>query len=628
MTLLALTTRRLAAAAALAVAGGSVTPALAQFVTANNYQAAPAQTAPQGVYRPAQPVYGAQPSYAAPPAYAQQSYGQQSYGQPASGQPGYSQPGYGAPQYRVAQTLPEPVEPIAAPESNPSPQPTLYAPVPLSGPVQHYEQAPQMTYGHEGQPMHASAYGQQGCATGDCNQGVSWDTYTQAGPGCDGGAAYGAAPCAPACNLAPARPRRQWFAGVYGLYMERDNPGKAATAVTIQDESSITTPYYPPTTENFLFTTAADIDPQWGGEIRFGSTFGNDPCGGCQPFAWEIGYWALNDDESQATTLITSPLSPAADPRIYGMIDYSGLEYDRDSAGGAWSYRPMNDYVDHQMPVENAAPNDIRVVGVRVRQNFQVQNLELNFWRFGCPVEVGGLGVGGGRLMGGAANACGVSGCGPDACGGGSGCAPCGRPPRRFFINGVAGVRYLRIDEDWQNAVQFSTVDGTGTPIAGEPTAYTGFPIDDDNVLFHDIETQNQLVGFQLGCSMNWLVGCKWNLFADSNFGVYGNDIDVYQRVYSGGGGTVRFVGDATNAAIRASRQDVSFLGELRAGVGYQVSCNCRLTAAYRLIGISGVALAVEQIPASFANSELLTHIDSNDSLVLHGLQTGVEWKY
>lgn len=656
-----------ASLAGLALAGAMSNEAAAQFVTANNFQQQ-------------QPTY-----QAAPPAYGQPA---SSYYQQAQLAP----PTYGYPRVAQAGDLPAPAEAVKA-DAAQAAAPVTPAP-PMTAPAATYTApAPQASYaapaaampyngGYEQAASHTTyqaaptaTVASSGCATGDCgatspapamaapvaNYGTSYAAPADCGYGSAPAVSY-SAPCysgAPSCDLGiPAAPSRQWFGGFYGLFMQRDDPGKSAAVLIVEDVTAITTPYYAPTSgtnASFLFTSDAQVDGQFGGEVRFGSTFGADPCNCNQMFAWEVGYWGLEEDESQATALMTTPLGPTNNRRLYGQINYAGLEYDRDGAGATYAYRPINEYMDYQIPVENAAPNDIRVVGQRLRQSFQAQNLELNFWRFGTPTT--GASLGGGRLAGGLAGvrgrlgaggsacggygagscgtgSCGTGSCGIDACGGGYGCgpaacAPC-RPPRRFFINGLAGLRYFRMDEDWQNAVQFSVVDPTtNTPNAGEHTQYSGgFPPGDDATLFHDIETDNRLIGFQLGCSMNWLVGCKWNFFADSNFGVYNNDINVYQRVYNDGGGVVRFVGDGTSVAVRSSRNEVATIGELRLGVGYQVSCNCRLTAAYRLMGVSGVALAVEQVQGNFQNRELLSHIDGNDSILLHGLQTGVEFKY
>lgn len=601
--------------------------------------AATATTPAEGQYSPypqgtvaQQPVYQPQPGYGPAPQAPAVAYQPQGYATP-----GVAPPPPAAPRVamQVNASLPAPTEPVpAAIGVTPGPM-SMGAPVTATPPAASYPAGvPAAAPVATGYPAYAAApagyagdsyMATSGCETGDC--GVS--VY-----GCDGAGAGGY--CGP---VAPAAPRRQFFLGLYGLYMGRDNPGKA-TSVFLVDSPPAGNYYPDPSTDVLFATSEADVDFIGGGEIRVGTTFGcgADPCTGCayQPFAWEVGYWGLAEDSSVGE--ITDGFGGST--RIYGQMNYAGLEYDRDGSGTTWGYRPVNDYYDYQKPVDSTSTNDIRVLAVRVRQSFYAQNLELNFWRFGSAGVGAGLGGGAGAGLGGCggglaggrgcgAGACGVGSCDAGACGGG--CAPCGCGPvirpQRFFLNGLLGVRYMKLDETFRNAVFFSRDDGVGGVAAGEPTHFPGDMPDDDNTLFHDVEVDNDLVGFQLGCSMNYLAGCRWTLFADTNFGVYGNHIDKYQRVFSPGGGTVRFVGTGNNAAVRSSKDDVAFLGEIRTGVGYQVGCHCRLTAAYRVIAVSGVALAIEQI-GDMGSEEAFGHIDSNDSLVLHGFQGGVEFKY
>lgn len=428
-----------------------------------------------------------------------------------------------------------------------------------------YLHAPATTAGCD--VSYAGGYG-NGCAAGDCNYGTFG--------GMSGGNLLGG-------RLAGAGAGRQWFFGAYALYMGRDRPGYEKFAVNVDSPAAY--PYYPTQSDTILSTTDIDPDFQWGAEIRFGSTFGQacDPCGP-RPYAWEVTYWGLSDDEQS----VVRTDAIADTDRIYGSVNFAGVEWDRDGAGGTYAYRPLNDYFDYQMPIDDPAgdPADVvRVVGIRVRNNFSAQNLELNFIKF--PVV---------------------------------GCDPCSR----FSANATCGVRYLKLDEDLQIAVQ-----GSDQSVGTDPVDYEGgFPTDDDNNIFYDIHTDNELVGFQFGNSLNWLVGCKWSLFCDSQLGIYGNRISNQHRIWNSAGGVARFVGDGSDANVRTSKTDVSFLGEARAGVGYQVGCNCRLTTAYRVIAVTGVALSGEQIKGDYSNRDYVGIIDSNDSIVLHGLQTGVEWKY
>lgn len=578
-------------------------------------------------YRPTTqvPVYGGQPYTQQP--YAQQPTTQQAPAYAPRTAPAYAQPGYQAYAPTAQQATPSHGDPRMA-YRQPSAAENMPEAAESVVPGPSYDSAPPQ-YGASpaadysaptyAAPATTSTYAPTS-AGGDCNcnqSTPSYESYT-APATCDSGYYTGGASCdMSSCTSYDCGPRRQWFAGIYGLYMQRD---RSYPVQTVVDTTGAPPSYYPMPTDTYLTSVSADPGFAGGAEVRFGSTFGYacNPCGcgSYQPFAWEVGYWALAEDDSQA--LMTDILTDG--DRMYGRINYSGLNLDRDGAGATYADRRLNDYNDYQ-PFPNATPNDVRVLANRVRQSFQAQNIELNFWRFGSPAPTGGCGY-----ATAAANGCGTCN---DACG--SCDLPSCGPSQRFFLSGLMGVRFVQFDEFFQNGIYYTVdSDDDGTPDADQPSVYpSGFPTGDNNHFLHDIDVDNDLVGFQLGCSMNCLVGCRWTLFADTTFGIYGNDIDVYQRVYNSGDGTVTFASTGGNAAVYSSKQDVAFLGEWRMGVGYQATCHCRLTLAWRVLGATGVALSSDQIPtAGFTNPNQTGYIHSNGSLLLHGLQAGVECKY
>jgi hypothetical protein len=416
---------------------------------------------------------------------------------------------------------------------------------------------------------------------------------------------------------------RQCFVGVYGLFLERDDSAKVNTAIEI-DTTGLAYPYYPPNMPapaviRLDNTDDVDYGFQGGAEIRFGSTFGETACnsgcgggygsgcGGCgtccthQPYAWEVAYWAIAEDDNSSlrTDTIAGP------DRMYSMIDYRGLEYDRDSAAGLdYAYAPMNNYWGGPPPIQDPALNAIVPVAFWTRTNFSTQNLEVNFLRL--PL-IGGCGT------------CGIDcgGCGCDPCGGECGCGP------KYSLTGLCGVRYMRMDDDFFNAVQFSDPGAVGGADGGYDGFYAG---DAETELFHEINV-DKLVGFQMGANVDYMCTSCWSLFAYSNFGVYNNHMSQYQRVFENGAGEIRFVNDGGDASVRSTKDDIAFLGELRAGMGYQVSCNCRITAAWRAVAISGAALSVNQI-RPFDNQEIVSRIDSQGALIMHGLQVGSEFNF
>jgi hypothetical protein len=79
---------------------------------------------------------------------------------------------------------------------------------------------------------------------------------------------------------------------------------------------------------------------------------------------------------------------------------------------------------------------------------------------------------------------------------------------------------------------------------------------------------------------------------------------------------------------INVDKDDVAFVGEMQVGGSYDFTCNWRGILAYRAIALSGVALSVDQMPEDFSNEAHVALIDSNGSLIIHGVQAGVECRY
>ena len=66
----------------------------------------------------------------------------------------------------------------------------------------------------------------------------------------------------------------------------------------------------------------------------------------------------------------------------------------------------------------------------------------------------------------------------------------------------------------------------------------------------------------------------------------------------------------------------------MRFGGAYNLSCNWRAVLAYRAVAISGVALASSQINPEMSNWAESSRIDSNGSIIIHGVQAGLECRY
>jgi len=292
------------------------------------------------------------------------------------------------------------------------------------------------------------------------------------------------------------------------------------------------------------------------------------------------------------------------------MVNFAGLEYYDGQGiygpnGNGW--RPLNEYYGYGLPIADPglpADGDLIVLGQRVRTYFSAQNIEINIIRFPvCNAGCGGCDTGCGGNSG-------YGGCGYGGCG----CEPeC--TPIAFSMCGMCGVRYFRTDDDFFYANQWAIYNAG----AGD--------YDAPNWLNYDINVDNNFLGPQVGWNMNYCVGCKWNFFCNTTFGIFNNHITSHQRVWGDNGqGRETQTGQVFN--INSSKDDVSFLGELRLGGSYDVTCNWRAVAAYRAVAMTGYANSVDQIPTDFTNREFPGVIDSDASIIIHGVQVGAECRY
>lgn len=592
-------------------------PALAQFVPYT-----PGGSQPYNQYQ----AHTAQPPYQAQPQVGQ--------AQPQFAQPQYAQPQYTAMAFQGSDTrgaLSQPMESVAPGQVMQSAPMQSYSAAPAAG-CNCQSSAPATSYSAAPAAMSYESYPSGGCATSACGSYNTFDAGCGIGPygGCATGCGSGG--CGAGGYVGGLGRRgcgRQWFGGFYGLYMER--AGNPWRALAFQTTDGQPTGYYPNDTEFSLNLTDIDNDTFAGAEIRVGSTFGRGVgyggCGGCGPrHGWEVGVWGLVEE---TTTAIATDV---VGTRLYSMIDHIGVEYS--PTGAVADYRPVNHYYDYGPPTGDYTVGGLDVIEVRsitARNSFSLQNYEANLLCFsmcgGSPFASSGAGCGcgggRGRLLGrrGGLGGCAAGGCdsGCDSCAGGScglgscgvgagaGCGP------RYSITGVAGFRFIRMDEDFMFRTDFDNV-----------TAGTS------GWLSRDIDVDSHLYGGQIGCNAIYRCGRsgRWALHCNTVVGVFNNHIEVWNRL-NAENGNVRLANNGNeDFDFRYEDDQIAVLGELRAGASYQYSCNWRLFGGYRLFGLSGAALAFDQISADNISANQVQYVDSSGSIFLHGLQGGIECTY
>jgi hypothetical protein len=188
---------------------------------------------------------------------------------------------------------------------------------------------------------------------------------------------------------------------------------------------------------------------------------------------------------------------------------------------------------------------------------------------------------------------------------------------KRYEVRWGAGVRYFRFAEDFQYATDVSNLTFGDNPA---------------EELYYNIDTENHLLGLQLtGRGDFYVLNCL-SVYAGVKAGIYGNYITHQQLL--GSGGNVATIDDPggpfDNEAldINSNRDDVSFLGEIDLGVRWYFTRCLSASVGYRAVGVTGVALATQQIPDYFEDLNDVRAIDSSGSLLLHGGYARLEYNF
>lgn len=211
----------------------------------------------------------------------------------------------------------------------------------------------------------------------------------------------------------------------------------------------------------------------------------------------------------------------------------------------------------------------------RIHRQFEYHNIELNLLRNACP---------------------------------GPSCS------RSHFV-WLAGPRYLRIDESFCLASDFTS---------------EAFGDDPDNELFYNVELENHLIGMQLGGIWDHCVTDRISLRVASKAGIFGNRMRHRQFLWGGTGFATVNTGPDTgeNFNVESRNNDVSFLGELFGGATYRVGYRWRAFGGYRAVFASSVATPANQIPHRFSDLNEVSTINTDGSLVLHGVVVGGEYNW
>ena len=172
----------------------------------------------------------------------------------------------------------------------------------------------------------------------------------------------------------------------------------------------------------------------------------------------------------------------------------------------------------------------------------------------------------------------------------------------------MCGMRFFRIDDDFRFADQYYVYD----------SARHG----PDGSIIYDRSVDDLLSGFQWGGDMNYRVGCRWNFFCDTAFGIYDNHMSVFQQFSDADRRRVQ----SPDLQLVQGRRVVPRRIAGRRFVRHLTAIGAR---SWPIVpwAITGLALATD-VPTDFTDVSDANHINSDNSVVIHGLQTGFECRY
>ena len=174
----------------------------------------------------------------------------------------------------------------------------------------------------------------------------------------------------------------------------------------------------------------------------------------------------------------------------------------------------------------------------------------------------------------------------------------------------LAGFRWLEFDENFRYR--------TSTNVGAYPPIYD-----------YELDVSNTLLGFQMGGRKEIRWGKNFRVHLAGKAGLFNNYVR-HRQFMQNNTGVFGQINSGPNAGndynYMSTKNDIAMMGELDLGFSYQFKRCWRLRGGYRAIGLSGVALAVDQIPYNFRDGQEINRINSNGSLILHGFYAGAEF--
>ena len=169
--------------------------------------------------------------------------------------------------------------------------------------------------------------------------------------------------------------------------------------------------------------------------------------------------------------------------------------------------------------------------------------------------------------------------------------------------NFVYGARYFRLEEGF---------------------IYDGFAANRSATTI--IETDNNLVGGQIGLLAVVPLDCNWSVRFEGKAGLFANIAEQQTNINS-----VRYVSGRVdvNYSEEVEHEDTALVSEMTLVLNYRVTCNASVYAGASVLFTDGLVLAPEQLSAQFPTNGLRTvTIDNTGQVDFFGMVSGVEFMW
>ena len=174
-------------------------------------------------------------------------------------------------------------------------------------------------------------------------------------------------------------------------------------------------------------------------------------------------------------------------------------------------------------------------------------------------------------------------------------------PASRFGMAFFSGVRYFQ----YREILEYGAVQ-----------ANSEFSDNDfDTQSWYHIRTNNNLIGWQVGGRGQLFLGPKLRLWAIPRAGIFANVISQQQDL-------------CMVIDLHSTKTDVALLGQIDLGASYQLFGCCSAFMSYRALGIAGVANGDDAIARDFTSLPDMGQINSSGSIILHGVNAGLQFQF